>query len=129
MIAFQCSHSGLLYAADFFKQWGRKYGRGCGPVPFSLVLDSDYHTAPAEGNGITSPEQIMHPVRHCEAQLDRVEVSEEIFKANAALHDGTDPTGLKRAAIMRKKQLANPLCHIAVRNAKLAMDQAEKENA
>lgn len=126
MIAFQCAHSGLLFASDYFREWGRKYGRGCGPTPFSIVYDSDYHTAPAEGRGIDTPEQVMHPVRFCEAQLDRVEVSEEVFKANSALHDGTDPTGAKRASIMRAKQIKNPRCHVSVRNAKLVIDQAEK---
>jgi hypothetical protein len=127
MIAFQCAHSGLLFPKDFFKEWGRKYGRGCGPDAFSTVWDSDYHTVPAEGRGIDSPEQVMHPVRFCGAQLDRVEVSQEVFNANQALHDGNDPTSSKRVAIIRAKQLANPRCHVSVRNAKIAMDQIKNE--
>jgi hypothetical protein len=127
VIAFQCAHSGLYFAADYFREWGRKYGRGCGPHPFSIVWDSDYHTPPAEGKGVDTPEQVMHPVRNCEAQLDRVEVTEQEFKAKAALHDGNDPTGTKRAAIMRKKQLANPRCHMAVRAAKKLMEDAQRD--
>ena len=107
MKAFRCSWSGLLYPADYFKEWGRKYGLGLGPVPVSEALNSrtDLPCCIPEGG---SMEAAMHPIEVTMAQLDLVEVSEEEYNANRAILASEDPRMEKRARILRGKQLEKP---------------------
>lgn len=107
--AFRCGHSGLFYPGDYIREWGRLYGIGLGPQPVSEALDSDYETAPpAITPNIRSENQIMHPLRHCLAQMDWVLLTAEAFQEGAAVLAIADRTMTVRAPILRQKQMDNP---------------------
>lgn len=99
MKAFRCARTGLLYPADYIEGWGSKYGIGLGPEPISEALVNDYHRE------IVGESDGMHALSVCRAQVDLVEVSDEEFKANAAILDIDDPKLKRRGELMRTKQL------------------------
>lgn len=109
VVAFQCGHSGMLYPADYLKEWGKKYGIGLGPEPVSECLDSEYDSAPAlMTSEIKSFEQIAHGVVVTKAQLDHVLVSVDAFDSLQLITALADPFGEKRMKIVRVNQLKNP---------------------
>jgi hypothetical protein len=109
MIAYQCSSTGLYYPADYFEQWGRKYGVGLGPVPCSEAWESCYETAPAKGGrDIQSADQLGHGIRVCGAPMFPVNVTEDEYAAGKAVLHSEDPTGKNRWAIVRAIQDKNP---------------------
>lgn len=115
VLAFQCGHSQLYFPGDYLKQWGRLYGIGLGPTPVSEVLDTDYYTAPPTiTNEIKSLDQIMHPVGNCFAQVDAMLVEESAYNAAQAILAIDDPYMDKRIAIIRPKQLENPLSKMGI---------------
>lgn len=114
MKAFQCAHSGLLYPADYIKQWGMKYGQGMGPDPVSMVYDSCYSvnpSIPGDTRNRRGNSSIMHPVRACRAQIDLVEVTPADFKERAALLPGDSNI----RGILEKKQQANKYANVLVK--------------
>lgn len=110
VLAFACSHSGLLLPGNYVKDWGRDgIGIGLGPHPVSEILDSDYDTPPAGIKGdMRRAEQVMHPIGYCFAQVDRVMVPPAEYSSKMAVLDRDDPDMLQRVKIIREKQLANP---------------------
>jgi len=103
--AYRCSRTGLYYPGDYMAEWGRKYGKGLGPVPVSEALVNVYES-PIPLN-VKRPEQTMHPVANCCAQVDLVQIDEEEYKANRAVLQSDDPDCEKRYEIMRSRQLIN----------------------
>lgn len=102
---FRCSHSGLLYPADYVKEWGRKYGIGLGPVPISEALDSQYHIDPPKN--FRHVHDNTHPVGVCRAQMDYIEVDNP-KPEQIAIIDADDPGMVERMKIIREKQKKNP---------------------
>lgn len=99
MKAFRCARTGVLFPADYIEGWGSKYGIGLGPEPISEALVNDYHRdVVGEADG-------MHGLSVCRAQVDLVDVTEDEFKAGAAILDIDDPKLKKRSELMRNKQL------------------------
>jgi len=118
---FRCSHSGLLYPADYIKEWGRKYGIGLGPDPVSECLDTQYYVAPPDPRYCGTLEDYMHPFGVTKAQVDFVLIP------TAAPHDmlvldRQDPRYVQRKGILRAKQLKNPISKIY----KLTIEQISK---
>jgi hypothetical protein len=70
----------------------------------SEALVNDYNFAPASGR---TAETTMHPVANCKSQVDLVSISEEEFDANRAILMRDDVAGIKRAAVMRSRQLVH----------------------
>lgn len=104
---FRCSHSGLLFPADYIKEWGRKYGIGLGPDPVSECLDSQYYVSPPDPRTCQTLEDYMHPFGNTKAQVDFV------LLPAAAPHDmlvlsKDDPRYNIRKTILREKQRKNP---------------------
>lgn len=115
VLAFQCSHSGLYYPADYVRLWGRLYGIGLGPSPVSESLDSLYYTEPPPiTEAIRSIEQIMHPVGNSFAQLDYMLVSADDYNDCRLVCAHDDPHMEIRARILRDKQLSNPLSKLRI---------------
>lgn len=105
---FRCSHSGLLYPADFVREWGRKYGIGLGMSPVSEALDTEYDVPPPEiTSELTSIEQIMHPVRVSSAQVDLAMVPPEEWEQFAAIVAHEDRSMRRRVQKVLVKQVAN----------------------
>jgi hypothetical protein len=105
---YECAHSGLLFPADYEKEWGRKYGHGLGPSPVSEVWNTEYETAPPPITQETQDiAQIMHPVVSCKATVHLVEVEESEAASRMAIPHHADPLGKRRAAIVREKQMKN----------------------
>lgn len=108
MKAFRCAWTGLLYPADYMKEWGRKYGIGMGSEPRSEALNTRYdmpvcHTENGE------MEKAMHPMELVPSgQMDLVEVSAEEYRDKQAILAIDDPRFEKRAKILRGKQLEKP---------------------
>lgn len=119
MKAFRCSWTGLYYPADYFKEWGRKYGIGMGPEPVSEALNSrtDLPCCLPDAGDM---EHAMHPMEVTRAQLDLVDVTEAEYEAGRAILASEDPRYERRAAILRRKQLEKPT--------KLAALMRQKEN-
>lgn len=113
MYALRCRWSGLLYPADYQKEWGKKYGIGMGPVPRSEALNSrtDLPCCIPDAGGM---EKAMHPMELVPGgELDLVEVTEEEFAAKRAILHSEDPRFERRAAILRNKQLEKPDTKVA----------------
>ena len=109
VMAFQCGESGLLYPADYVKEWGKLYGIGLGPHPVSESLQSEYDVAPPAVSGETRDlVQIMHPLRISGAQMDLDPVDADTMGARAAVLAHQDPYMKRRAPILYAKQCANP---------------------
>lgn len=109
VMAFQCGESGLLYPADYVREWGKKYGIGLGPSPVSESLQSEYDVAPPAVTTETRDlVQIMHPLRVSTAQMDLDLVDADTFGSRAAVVALEDPHMRKRAPILYGKQCANP---------------------
>lgn len=109
VMAFQCGESGLLYPADYVRNWGKLYGIGLGPHPVSESLQSEYDVAPPaitpETRELT---QIMHPMRSSCVQMDLDLVDADSFSERAAVLAIEDGHYKKRAPILYAKQCANP---------------------
>lgn len=105
-MAFRCTHSGLYFPADYVKQWGITTGIGLGPNVVSETLDSYYHLPPTDQRYAQSPLDIMHPVGHSFSQVDVVTIPQDEFNANQLVLIRDDPKMLKRAPILRNKQIA-----------------------
>jgi len=109
VMAFVCGESGLLYPADYVKNWGKLYGIGLGPSPVSESLQSEYDVAPpALTPEIQTLEQIMHPLRSSCAQMDTALVEAGAFRSNSAVLVLGDEKMKRRAPILYAKQVANP---------------------
>lgn len=127
MKAYRCAASGLYYPEDYMSEWGVKYGIGLGPTPVSETWQSEFNLAPpAITPNIRDIGQIMHPCYVSKAQLDLVEVTEQEFQDNRAITDLEDPYGEARAAIVRRKQLANPKGKLRVMQAAWARERGEE---
>jgi len=101
--AFRCSRTGLYFPADYVEGWGTKYGIGLGPTPVSEALVNNYQSVPIAGEGTDA----MHPVGNCHAQVDLVEVTQAEYNENAAVLVRDDPRMVRRASIMRGRQIAH----------------------
>jgi hypothetical protein len=101
--AFRCSRTGLYFPGDFVEEWGKKYGIGLGPVPVSEALVNSYDMAVAEADG--KNHEAMHPLAVCKAQVDLVRITQEEFDSNAAILDHEDRSLIRRAELMREKQV------------------------
>jgi len=118
VMAFGCGESGLLYPADYVKNWGKLYGIGLGPHPVSESLQSEYDVAPpALTPEIQTIEQIMHPLRSSCAQMDTVLVDANSFVLNQAVLVLGDEKMRKRAPILYAKQCANPRGRLGITRA------------
>jgi len=127
VLAFRCGESGLLYPADYVKEWGRLYGIGLGPHPVSESLQSDYYTDPPPiTNDTRSFDQIMHPLYVSCAQMDSILVPAEEFEADKAILDLDDKGYFRRAPVLRAKQIANAKGKL--RNMAVAWERAGKRN-
>jgi len=125
VLAFRCGESGLLYPADYVKQWGRLYGIGLGPHPVSESLQSDYYTDPPPiTNETRSFDQIMHPLYVSCAQMDSLLVPLQEFEESKAILDLDDRHYYRRAPVLREKQLANSQGKL--RNMAVAWERAGK---
>lgn len=104
VLAFRCSRTGLYYPGDYVEEWGRKYGRGLGPVPVSEAYVNIYSSpCVVAGEG----KHTMHPIGNCASQVDLVEVEEDVYQANRAIVALDDPDGSLRIAVMRGRQLVH----------------------
>jgi hypothetical protein len=102
--AYRCSRTGLYFPGDYSAEWGRKYGKGLGPVPVSEALVNLYHSdIPATNRA----DQTMHPVAVCCAQVDLVQIEETEYAAGRAILQEEDLDMAKRMAVMRGRQLVN----------------------
>lgn len=123
VVAFRCNHSGLYYAGDYLREWGRKYGVGLGGTPVSECLDTDYYgNLPEYGaaHGVVNPDQITYPVRISFASLDHELVEESFLANNILIPASEDPRMIKRMEIIIPKQLVNPRSNLAFARAKSA---------
>jgi len=111
--AFRCGHSGLLLPSNYVKDWGRDgIGIGLGPDPVSEVFDSLYDVEPSLVN-IRSLDDIMHPLQVTRAQVDLVMVAPEDLQERSAVLARDDRHCVRRAGIVRARQLQNPHNRIA----------------
>jgi hypothetical protein len=118
VMAFVCGESGLLYPADYVKNWGKLYGIGLGPSPVSESLQSEYDVAPpALTSEIQTLEQIMHPLRSSCAQMDTALVDAASFASQSAVLVLGDEKMRKRAPILYAKQINNPRGRLGVTRA------------
>lgn len=99
MKAFRCARTGMMYPSDYIEEWGRKYGIGLGPEPVSEALVNDYHRE------IVGDSDGMHALSVCRSQIDLVDVEEEEYEEKKAILAIDDVKYLKRAPLMRAKQL------------------------
>ncbi len=112
VLAFICGHSGLYFPGNFLRDWGREFGIGLGPDPVSEVLNTDYHTPlPSITRDTRSIEQIAYGVESTRAQVDALLVDiDQVNREQAwAVLATEDPYIEKRMAIIRPRQLNNPL--------------------
>jgi hypothetical protein len=95
----KCCSCGMVFPADYFENWGRKYGKGLGPAPVCEALSTDYQkgfNAPQ-----SNPELAMYPVGVCKGQVIPVSLPEE---TETAILADNDPFMTQRGAIMREVQ-------------------------
>lgn len=102
MEAFKCLRTGLLYPADYYEEWGRKYGVGLGPVPVSEAFVNMY-TQKTCGVG----EKEMFPFGRCFAQVQLVTVTDAEYNEKKAITDLEDPSYSARNAVMQARQVAH----------------------
>lgn len=107
--AFRCGASGMYFPADYIKEWGRLYGVGLGPHPCSESLQTEYELPPPPITpDIREIEQIMHPVGNSMAQVDLMDVPAAVYELNRLIPAKDDPHMVRRARVVRAKQLVNP---------------------
>lgn len=99
---FRCARTGMYFPADYVEEWGKKYGIGLGSEPISEALTNRYDIPIAEA---ADAKRTMHPVGVCRAQVDLVDVPEEVAAERMAVLAIDDPNMNRRAAIMRDRQL------------------------
>ena len=99
---YQCTKCGTMYADDYEREWGRKYGHGLGPSPVCEALDSQYCKPIVWPEG--SPELAMHPVGVCRGMVIPQLVDEGTPTAILAIED---PFMQKRSKLMQSKQREN----------------------
>lgn len=71
---YKCNKCGSLYPADYFEEWGRKYGIGLGKVPVCEALNSDYQSGMAVNP--RQPEKASFPLENCGGTLFLTTMSE-----------------------------------------------------
>jgi len=92
----------MYFPADYVENWGKKYGIGLGSEPISEALTNRYDVPIAEA---ADGKRTMHPVGVCRAQVDLVDVPEEVAAERMAVLAIDDPNMNRRASIMRDRQL------------------------
>lgn len=113
-LVFQCSESGLYYPADYARNWGKDWGDGLGPDVCSETLQSQYDIDPPEvTREIRDLNQIMHPVRVSRAQMDAHLVDVRVVEGLMAIPEKADYGLVRRAPILRSKQMKNPRGRLA----------------
>jgi len=105
---YQCIGTGLLFPADFVKNWGRDgYGSGLGSKPVSECLETAWDMPAARPKVLINPEQIMIPLGCPKYSLQLVYRDKEAKSEEMAILMKDDPNYTKRAKLIRDKQLAN----------------------
>lgn len=94
-----CNRCGSVYPADYFSEWGRKYGHGLGSSPVCEALDSRYDVPPVAP--ALEPSRAMHPVGNCGGTLSIQELSADT-EVNILAVD--DPYMTRRAKVMQDIQ-------------------------
>ena len=96
---YKCNKCGSIYPADYFEQWGRKYGIGLGLQPVCEACNSDY----ASGLAINpkQPEKASFPLENCRGTMIYTEVDEPVEYNVLAV--GDEDMAI-RAPIMQMKQ-------------------------
>lgn len=103
MFCFRCARTGLYFPADYFEQWGRKYGKeGLGMRPVSEALVNSYDQPIAVSRDRA---RVMRPVGLCYSQVDLVQIPEEEYLLNQAILADDDPQIDRRAVVMRERQI------------------------
>lgn len=105
-LVWRCSHSGLMYPADYVSQWGRKYGISLGKEVVSECLDTNYHVKPISPDKARRPEHIMFPFGFSRASVDAFFVPLEVANKNMPVLHNDDPLYETRTPILRAKQMA-----------------------
>jgi len=114
ILVFQCGESGLYYPSDYVRNWGRPWGDGLGPDVCSESLQSQYDIDPPEvTREVRDLNQIMHPLKSSRAQMDAHLVEVSAAMDNMAIPEHEDYNMLRRAPILREKQLKNPSGRLA----------------
>ncbi len=98
---YKCNRCGTFFPDDYYDNWGRKYGIGLGPTPVCEALDSKYDVPPIAS--VMDPSTFMHPVGVCRGNVIAADVDEATPTATLAIDD---PYMIKRAAIMKEKQIS-----------------------
>jgi hypothetical protein len=96
----QCTHCGTVFPADYFNEWGKKYGIGLGSSPCCEALSSKYEMVPVWPAG--QPGAAMHPVGVCKGTVIPVMLDEATETAVTAVDD---PFYQKRVTIMQAIQV------------------------
>lgn len=113
-MVFRCLHSRKFFPGDYLRRWSSLYGTGMGGRPRSTCLDSMYTVRPYFGRKINDVNQIMHPVKASEAQLDVEWVSPEEADSNMLIIATTRAAQRALQSIMIEKQIKNPRGQVAL---------------
>jgi len=105
---FRCASSGKFFPGDYIAEWGRKYGIGLGKQPVSECLYTMYEMKPAIPASLRNVNQIMYPVGNHYAQVDAHFLPKGFVNGGSAILMIDDPFMIKRAEIIREKQIKNP---------------------
>jgi phytoene dehydrogenase-like protein len=97
----QCQTCGTVFPADYFEQWGRRYGHGLGRLPVCEALSSNYNVMPIYPTQPPQPEKSMHPVGICGGTVIMAQLPED---TPTAIISTDDPYMIKRGELMQKIQ-------------------------
>jgi hypothetical protein len=71
---YQCNKCQSLYPADYYEEWGRKYGIGQGMTPVCEALNSSYSTGLAVD--AKHPERASFPLENCGGTLSPIQMDD-----------------------------------------------------
>jgi hypothetical protein len=71
----KCNKCGTIYPADYYEQWGRKYGIGQGATPVCEALNSRYDNGLAID--LRHPERAGFPLENCNGTMSTTEMDDQ----------------------------------------------------
>jgi len=109
---FRCAGTGLFFPSDYLENWGIKYGFSLGRDPVSECLETMWSVGVVMPKDFKSEEQLMYPVRQGNHQVDAFVMTKAAADnikrtGQMAILGIDDPFMIKRAKIIRNKQLKN----------------------